>query len=54
MTIRITLTGTLAEFWGADECFEIGGKTAIQELLWEDLSAMMEELTLTKIEPEAK
>lgn len=46
MAIRVTLTGILADFWGADECFEDGGQGAIRELLQEDLSAMMEELTL--------
>lgn len=45
--IRVTLTGILDDFWGADECFADGGQGAIRELLEEDLAAMMENLTLT-------
>ena len=47
MAIRVTLTGILDEFWGADECFEAGGQGAVRDLVEEDLSALMENLTMT-------
>lgn len=49
MAIRITLTGILDDFWGADECYEAGGQSAVRELVEEDLSALMENLSF-KIE----
>jgi hypothetical protein len=46
MAIRVTLTGVLDEFWGADQCFADGGQGAVRELIEEDLPALMENLTL--------
>lgn len=56
MAVRVTLTGILDDFWGADETFDSGGQASVRELLEEDLSAMMENLSLKveKIEDEPK
>lgn len=52
MAIRVTLTGILDDFWGADEAFAAGGITAVRELLEEDLPAMMENLTIKVLKVE--
>lgn len=40
--IRITYTIDLPEMWGADECFDGGGKDAVVELIYEDVGAFLE------------
>lgn len=40
--IRVTYTVDLPEWWGADECYEDGGKSSVIELMYEDIGAFLE------------
>jgi len=56
MTVRVTLTLDLPDWWGADEAWEIGGANYVKELIEEDVSAFVEDAawTITRHAAEAQ
>lgn len=43
MTVKLTLTLTFPEMWGADEFWEDGKEAAIKDMIQEDQSAFVED-----------
>ena len=43
MSVTVTLSATLPDWWGADEAFADGGEAAIKEMIEEDLFAFAED-----------
>jgi hypothetical protein len=55
MPIKIIITKTLEDWWGADEALADGGETALLELLHEDILALIENASWTiEIEKQSK
>lgn len=44
MSIRVTLTLILPEFWGADDAWECGGPAAVKDLIYEDVLAFIDDV----------
>jgi hypothetical protein len=45
--IRVTLTATLSDLWGAEDALAAGGEEELKEIIRDDLSAFAEEATWT-------
>lgn len=47
MAIKITMTKTLEPFWGAEECYADSGSDGLVDLIYEDISALLDGMTIS-------